>query len=101
MNEQKLMSILGLAQKAGKVVSGDFAVQGALKSGKARLLIIAGDASASTKKEYQYQAQSRNIAVYCTLSKEQLGSSIGKALRAAVVITDEGFVKSVVKTLEE
>ncbi|HWR07314.1 L7Ae/L30e/S12e/Gadd45 family ribosomal protein [Sporomusa sp.] len=101
MNEQKLMSLLGLAQKAGKVVSGDFAVQGALKSGKARLLIIAKDASNSTKKEYQYQAEFRNIAVYCALSKDQLGNSIGKALRAAVVITDEGFVKLVVKALEE
>lgn len=101
MSDQKLMSILGLAQKAGKVISGDFAVQGALKSGKARLLIIAGDASASTKKEYEYQAQYRNIAVYCALTKEQLGGAIGKALRAAVVITDEGFAKSIVKTLEK
>ncbi len=101
MKEQKLMSILGLAQKAGKIVSGDFAVQGALKSGKARLLLIASDASASTKKEYQYQAQYRDVAVYYTLSKEQLGGSIGKPLRAAVVITDDGFVKSVVKALEE
>jgi ribosomal protein L7Ae-like RNA K-turn-binding protein len=101
MNEQKLMSILGLAQKAGKVASGDFAVQGAIKSGKARMLIIATDASTSTKKEYQYQAEYRNITVYYALSKEQLGGAIGKALRAAVALTDEGFVKPFVRALEE
>jgi ribosomal protein L7Ae-like RNA K-turn-binding protein len=101
MNTQKLMSLLGLAQKAGKIVSGDFAVQGAIKSGKARLLILATDASESTKKEYKYQAESRNIAIYCALSKEQLGGAIGKALRAAVVITDEGFTKPIILTLEE
>lgn len=101
MNQQKLMSILGLAQKAGKVVSGDFAVQGAIKSGKAKLLIIAADASESTKKEYQYLAASRNIESYCFLSKEQLGGAIGKALRAAVVITDEGFTKPIILTLQE
>lgn len=101
MNEQKLMSILGLAQKAGKLVSGDFAVQGAIRSGKAKLLIIAADASDSTKKEYRFQAESRDIAVYSILSKEQLGGAIGKALRAAVVITDAGFVKPIVKNIEE
>lgn len=101
MNEQKFMSVLGLAQKAGKIVSGDFAVQGAIKSGKARLLIVASDASDATKKEYQYQAGSRGIDIYYALSKEQLGYSIGKALRAAVVITDNGFVKPLIRALEE
>ena len=101
MNQQKLMSLLGLAQKAGKIVSGDFAVQGAIKSGKARMLIIAADASESTKKEYQYLAASRNITIYCVLSKEQLGGAIGKALRAAVVITDEGFIKPITLILQE
>lgn len=101
MNEQRLMSVLGLAQKAGKIVSGDFAVQGAVKSGKAKLLIIANDASAATKKEYQYQAEVRNITIYYALSKEQLGGAIGKALRAAVAITDNGFIKPLVRALEE
>lgn len=101
MNQQKLISLLGLAQKAGKLVSGDFAVAGALKSGKARLLIIAEDASASTKKEYQYMAAARNVKVYTALTKEQLGGAIGKALRAAVVITDEGFIKPIIALLED
>ncbi|WP_371371216.1 L7Ae/L30e/S12e/Gadd45 family ribosomal protein [Sporomusa aerivorans] len=101
MNEQKVMSVLGLAQKAGKIVSGDFAVQGALKSGKAKVLIIAKDASDATKKEYQYQADSREIATYYALSKEQMGGAIGKALRAAVAITDNGFVKPLVRAIEE
>ncbi|CVK17608.1 MULTISPECIES: ribosomal L7Ae/L30e/S12e/Gadd45 family protein [Sporomusa] len=101
MNEKNLMSLLGLAQKAGKIVSGDFAVQGAIKSGKARMLIVANNASDATKKEYQYQAESRDIVIYYALSKEQLGGAIGKALRAAVVITDNGFVKPLVRALEE
>lgn len=101
MNEQKLISILGLAQKAGKIASGDFAVQGAMKSGKAKLLIMAVDVSASTQKEYYYQAESRNIAVYSALTKVQLGTAIGKALRAAVVITDEGFTKAIISILKE
>lgn len=101
MNEVKLIAVLGLAQKAGKIVSGDFAVQGAIKSGKAKLLIIANDASAATKKEYQYQAEKKNVPVYYALTKEQLGGAIGKVLRAAVALNDNGFVKPVVRAIEE
>ena len=101
MNEQKVMSILGLAQKAGKLVSGDFAVQGAIKSGKAKLLIIASNTSESTKKEYKFQADSRNVTTYYALSKEQLGGAIGKAMRAAVVVTDDGFSKALIRIFEE
>ena len=70
MNQQKLMSILGLAQKAGKVASGDFAVQGAIRSGKAKLLIIAAETSESTKKEYQYLATSLAISGLTMMSDE-------------------------------
>ena len=101
MNESKLISVLGLAQKAGKIVSGDFAVQGAIKSGKAKLLIVANDSSPATKKEYQYQAENRDIPIYYVLTKEQLGGAIGKVLRAAVAVNDNGFVKPIVRTIEE
>ena len=43
-NERSVIFALGLAQKAGKIASGDFAVKSALKSGKVKLLIIASDA---------------------------------------------------------
>ena len=42
---------LGLAQKAGKVASGDFAVRSGLESGKAKLLHVATDASPNSKKD--------------------------------------------------
>ncbi|BBB93138.1 MAG TPA: ribosomal L7Ae/L30e/S12e/Gadd45 family protein [Methylomusa anaerophila] len=99
MNEQKLMSILGLAQKAGKLASGEFAVQGAIKSGKARLLLIASDASESTKQTYRDQAAYYKIASYEASSKDHLGRCIGKARRAAIAIIDDGFAKSIVSLL--
>ena len=40
----KVHSMIGLATKAGKVVSGEFAVEKAIKDGKAFLVIIAEDA---------------------------------------------------------
>ena len=40
----KVHSMIGLATKAGKVVSGEFAVEKAIKDGKAFLVTIAEDA---------------------------------------------------------
>ena len=48
----KVHSMIGLATKAGKVVSGEFAVEKAIKDGKAFLVIIAEDASDNTKKHF-------------------------------------------------
>lgn len=44
------MSLLGLAQKAGKIVSGELAVEKAVRSGKAKLIVVAADGSDNTKK---------------------------------------------------
>ena len=101
MSEQKLILLLGLAQKAGKLVSGEFAVEKAAKSGKAKLVIIADDSSEATKKNYYDLAKNYNLSLYERLSKDQLGNCIGKSHRAALAVMDEGFSKAVVKTLLE
>lgn len=94
MSEIKLVSLLGLAQKAGKTVSGDFAVDSAIRSGKAQLLIIACDTSLNTKKDLYALAARYNVAVSEVMTKDQLGNSIGKAHRASLAITDLGFSKA-------
>ena len=45
---------LGLAQKAGKLASGDYAVRSALKNGKAKLLLVAADAAENSKKDMYF-----------------------------------------------
>lgn len=47
----KLYSNLGLCQKAGKLKSGSFQVEDAIKSNKACFVIIAKDSGNNTKKE--------------------------------------------------
>ena len=44
MSEKDVAGALGLAQKAGKLSSGDLGVKDALSDGKAMLLVIATDA---------------------------------------------------------
>ena len=88
---------LGLAQKAGKVASGDFAVRSALKSGKAKLLIVAADAALNSKKDMYYLAEVAGVEVIELLTRDELGFAIGKAKRTALVITDNNFAKMLKK----
>lgn len=84
---------LGLAQRAGKVVSGDFAIKSALKSGKLKLLIIAEDTAENSKKDLLYLGHEAKVPIIQTATRAELGMAIGKAPRAAVGIIDHNFVK--------
>lgn len=100
INEQKISSLLGLAQKAGKISSGELAVEKAIKSGQAKLLIIAIDCSVATKKSYRDMTTYYNVELYELFSKEQLGTCIGKVYRAALAVTDAGFSTALKKLLD-
>ena len=88
---------LGLAQKAGKVASGDFAVRSALKSGQAKLLVVAEDAARNSNKDMYYLAEVAGVEVIELLTRDELGYAIGKAKRTALVITDNNFAKMLKK----
>ena len=91
MANNKQAFALGLAQKAGRVVSGDFAVKSALNAGTAKLLVLATDIAPNSKKELCYMAEQAAVPVIELLSKWELGAAIGKGQRAAAAITDSNF----------
>lgn len=47
---EKVYAMLGMAMKAGKVVSGEFSTEKSVKGGQAQLVIVSEDASDNTKK---------------------------------------------------
>lgn len=93
----KVHSMIGLATKAGKVVSGEFAVEKAIKDGKAFLVLIAEDASDNTKKHFSDMCIYRKIPYQVYGEKDTLGHMIGKDERASLAVTDQGFATSIQK----
>lgn len=98
---KKVYSMLGLAMKAGKVASGEFAAEKSIKSGKAWLVIVSEDASDNTKKMFSNMCEFYEVPRYFFGTKQELGYAIGKAMRSSLAITDENFAKSIVKNLEQ
>ena len=95
MNSKKAASLIGLAMKAGKVVSGEFASEKAIRQGSAQLILIAEDASENTKKKFTDMSRYRKLPCYVFLDREGLGHLIGKEYRACAVLTDPQFAQAV------
>ena len=100
MKNDQVLSLLGLSAKAGKIRSGEFQVEKAVKENQAFVVIVATDASDLSKKSYRDMCSFYQVPIYEYQTKEELGRCIGKEFRAAVAVVDEGFSKGIIKKLE-
>ena len=96
-DNRKVLNLLGLAQKAGKVASGEFSTEKAVKSGHAMLAVISEDASGNTKKKFHNMCEWYHVPAIELADKASLGHCLGKADRTSAAITDEGFAKAILK----
>ena len=98
---KKILSLLGLATRSRNVVSGEFMTERSVKDGTARLVIVAQDASDNTKKEFSDMCTYYKVPYVFLGTKEELGKSMGKEMRASLSVTDAGFAGSITKLLQE
>ena len=64
MNNDPILRLLGLCYAGRNLVSGEFAVENAIKQGSAVLVIIATDASDNTKKKFRDSCSFYNTPMY-------------------------------------
>ena len=97
-NKVKLINIVSIACRAGKVMSGEFVIEKALSSkNNIKLILLANDVADATKAKYEKMAKNSKVLLrYTELTKD----SIGKTDRAAIAICDEGFKKAILKILD-
>lgn len=99
-NMQKIHSLLGIAMRAGKLVSGEDGTMIDLKKGKLNLVIIAEDASNNTKKLFKDKSSFRHVNCIELSTKSELGISIGKDSRAVIGIKDIGFANKIIQLID-
>lgn len=73
----------------------------AVKSYTAELVIVAEDASDNTKKMFTNMCEFYEVPMFVYGTKDELGHSMGKEMRASLAVTDSGFAKSLTKLLNE
>ena len=100
MRVNKVLSLIGLATKAGKTVSGEFCTEKEVKAGRAALVIVADDASENTKKKFKNMCDFYQVPIYFYRDKDTLGHAMGKQFRASLAVLDEGFAKGIRKQMD-
>ena len=97
MDETRLRNAAGFAMRAGCCIAGDFACEKAVKSGKAKFLLLDSGASPSTRERYEGLCRRTGIP-WAVLA--DMGRSIGKYGRMVAVVTDSGFARMLTEAVE-
>jgi len=100
MNTNQWMSLLGLANRARKIISGEELSVKEIRSGKAKLILLSADASANTTKKITDKCKSYEVPYKLVEDRHLLGQAIGKEARVVVAVLDDGFANKLVTLLD-
>ena len=97
---EKILSMIGLAHKAGRVEIGEEPVGSAARAKKARIILVAGDAAASSvRRAMGFASVGSCLCLIVPATKEELGRALGRTSCAMAAVTDIGFADAVAKKL--
>ena len=98
----KLLNLIGLAKKAGKLEVGEEPVGAAARARHARLILIASDAADNTRRRAKHFGDAGEcICLEIPAAKGELGKALGRTSCAMAALTDIGFAEAVAKKLAE
>ena len=99
-NRQKTINLLGLAQRAGKLITGTETVIAKLNKGKITAVIMACDVQDNTAEKVDRAARKVNVPIINLFSADELSKAISKK-RKVLGLTDVGFTKALIKKINE
>ena len=95
-NRAKLLGLLGLAQRAGKLALGSRAVTNLVRKGRLPLVIVARDVGLAQRRKWLKLEPVRGFLVDI-VSRDELARALGRKQLAVVAIDDKGFVDGIKK----
>ena len=93
---QKLLGLLGLARRAGKLAIGFSAVEQLVKRGEAPLVVVAAGVGASQLGKIERWEPLRGL-VKDALPAEDLAQAMGRDKLVVVGVCDPGFINGIQK----
>ncbi|MCD8501553.1 MAG: YlxQ family RNA-binding protein [Bacillaceae bacterium] len=100
MSHIQWLSLLGLAARARKLVTGEELVVKDIRRKNVSLVLLANDASELTSKKIIDKCKYYNVNVKVVADRSVLGTAIGKHERVVIGVTDSGFAKKILSILE-
>lgn len=99
-NRQKALNLLGLAMRAGKLVTGSTAVIESLRRKKVKVIILASDLHPNTLEKVKRAGKADQAIIINAFSAAELAKAIGKK-RKVLGLADRGFSKALIKKIDE
>lgn len=93
----KMLGMLGLAVRAGKVQFGVYKTEEAILQKKARLVVAAQDMGASNLRSITAKCQHAGIPLIRYGQRDALGHALGKKDLPVVAVCDNHFAAAIVK----
>ena len=100
MPNNKALTLLGFASKAGKLDFGSAKTLESINKNRAKLVAYATDLSEKSKKEILFFAHNKNIRVvsFSDVTIEHLSAAVGKKC-GIISVCDNGFADSIFNIL--
>ena len=102
MDSHNILSLLGLSLRGGNLVVGEEPVDAAARARDARVLLLASDAAAGTRRRCEHFAVAGDcLWLPIPFTKAELGRAVGRTSVAIAAVTDIGLANAVVHRLAE
>lgn len=98
MNKEKALNLLGLAMRAGKLITGEELTLKDIRVQKVQLVFVANDASENTQKKIKDKSLYYEVPCFACFTSAELSQAIGKN-RMVVGVKDPGFAKKMKELL--
>ncbi len=97
--ENKILNLLHLARKAGKLQFGFDACERACFSSHAKLVIYASDLSQNTRKNLIKMVQTNNVKIIELGTKKNFGSAFKIRETGIMTVNDSNFAKGILSLI--
>lgn len=91
----KILGLLGISAKAGKIVSGTDIVLENIEKKKIKLVIVATDSAERTINNFKYSCEKYNVPILIYGTIDENSKAIGKVNRAVIGVSDENLAEAI------
>lgn len=97
---EHILSMIGLAKKAGRVEIGEEPVGAAARARHARVILVARDAApGSVRRAMSFAQAGACLCLTVPFDKDQLGRALGRSSCAMAAVTEVGLAEAIVSKL--
>lgn len=98
----RILNMLGMMRRANAIQIGETNTGATVRGGKAKLLLLAADASDNAKSRAEGFARGRSVlTVQLPYTKDEISTSVGLNGCSMAAVTDMGFANALMKALAE